>query len=90
MKTMRIILRLLIWACFHPLAEAMNLNITAIGSQNGASTLECWEVETPFNVSTTPGINGSATVFLGNVANMTYAVIPPGLDGGYHNAAYRQ
>lgn len=83
-------LRLHAWACFSAVVVALYLNITAIGAQNGASTLECWEMETPFSTSTTPGINGSASVVLGNVTNLSYTVTPPGLDGGFHNAAYNQ
>lgn len=73
-----------------PLVAPLSLNVTAIGSQNGASTLECWEMESPFTVSDIPGTNGSALILLGDMTNVSYAVIPPGLDAGYHNTAHPQ
>lgn len=90
METLQLVLLVLAWACVHSSMAATSLNITAIGAQNGASTLECWEMEAPFSISTTPGINGSASVVLGEVANLSYIVTPPGLDGGFHNAPYNQ
>lgn len=83
-------LGLLAWGCFRPSVIAINLNITAVGAQNGASTLECWEMETPFSISNTPGTNGSAYVVLSDITNLSYLVTPPGLDGGFHNAPYNQ
>ncbi|CAN8103336.1 unnamed protein product [Discula destructiva] len=72
------------------MVSPLSLNMTAIGSQNGASTLECWQMDSPFSISDTPGINGSAVVDLGDVANISYIVTPPGLDGGYHNPPHPQ
>lgn len=68
----------------------LNLNITAVGAQNGASTLECWSMDTPFSLATTPGIAGSSIIVLGNVTNFTYVVIPAGLDAGLHHAPGNQ
>lgn len=68
----------------------LNLNITAVGAQNGASTLECWTMDTPFSLATIPGIAGSASIILGNVTDFTYVVIPPGLDAGLHHAPVNQ
>lgn len=90
MKHIHSVLGFLVWARFQPMVATLGLNVTAIGFQNGASTLECWEMDTPFSLSSTPGINGSATVALGDVTGVSYAVIPPGLDGGYHNTPYPQ
>lgn len=81
---------LLALACLHGAALALTLNITAVGAQNGASTLECWAMEAPFALATTPGIAGSASVSLGNVTNFTYVVTPSGLDGGLHHAPSNQ
>lgn len=90
MKHVPLLFGILIWACLQPRATTLSLNITAIGSENGASTLECWEMDTPFSLTDTPGLNGSALVVLGEVTNFSYAVIPPGLDAGYHNTAHPQ
>lgn len=90
MKSAHSLLGLTAWTCAQSLVLALYLNITAIGAQNGASTLECWEMETPFSTSTTPGTNGSASVILGNVTSLSYTITPPGLDGGWHNAAHNQ
>lgn len=72
------------------LAAALNLNVTALGAANGASTLECWQLESPFSISSQAGTAGSASLNLGDAANLTYAVIPAGFDGGLHNAPYNQ
>lgn len=78
------------WNCFQLTVATLSLNVTAIGYQNGASTLECWEMDTPFYLSETPGIKGSAIVALGDVTSVSYVVTPPGLDGGYHNTPHPQ
>lgn len=72
------------------LATGLNLNITALSASNAASTLECWQMDTPFSVSSTAGTSGSASLTLGDVANLSYSVIPAGYDGGVHNAPYNQ
>ena len=66
------------------------LNVTAIGTRDRASTLECWQVDSPFDLSTDPGTAGSAVVALGSVANMSYSIIPSNYDGGVHNAPHNQ
>ncbi|KAI6365096.1 hypothetical protein MCOR25_005489 [Pyricularia grisea] len=58
----------------------MRLNVTAIGAQNGASTIECWEVDSP--------IDAEGNLSLGNVQNITWSVVPPGKSEGPHNAPY--
>lgn len=68
----------------------LNLNVTALGAANGASTLECWQMNAPFSISTEAGTAGSASASLGGLANFTYAVIPAGYDGGLHNAPRNQ
>lgn len=69
---------------------ALRLNITAIATRRKAPVLECWEMDTPFVVSTDAGIAGSASVGLGNVTQLTYTVLPAGFDGGLHNAPAKQ
>ncbi|ROW14979.1 hypothetical protein VPNG_03465 [Cytospora leucostoma] len=69
---------------------ALNLNITAIGASNGSSTLECWQLEEAFSVSSVPGVTGSASALLGDTANITVTVLPAAFDGGLHNAPLNQ
>ncbi|KAF3765042.1 hypothetical protein M406DRAFT_243506, partial [Cryphonectria parasitica EP155] len=68
----------------------LNLNVTAISAANNASTLECWQMTTPFSISTTSGTAGSASLDLGDVSNLTYTVLPAAYDGGLHNAPHAQ
>ena len=69
---------------------AERLNVTAINAYHGVSVFECWQLDTPFSVSTQAGIQGSATLQLGDVSNITYTIVSAGLDGGWHNAPYPQ
>ncbi|KAM7201343.1 hypothetical protein V8F33_003443 [Rhypophila sp. PSN 637] len=69
---------------------ALSLNVTAISAKHGASVLECWQMNTPFVVSTDAGIAGSASAVLGNVTGLTYTVLPAGFDGGLHVAPKNQ
>lgn len=75
----------------HVLSES-TLNITAITAENDASVLECWALQPPFSISSTPGIKGSQIVSLGTTGsnNITYSVTPPRSDGGLHNAPVPQ
>ncbi|KAB5513591.1 hypothetical protein GE09DRAFT_1161779 [Coniochaeta sp. 2T2.1] len=75
-----------------PIASAQNqthpktyLNLTAITGRDGESVLECWEVG-PLITSAVPGTAGAAALFLGDMSNATYTVIPPRFDGGEHVA----
>lgn len=47
--------------------QSLSLNVTAIAATNNASTLECWQMDTPFSISTTSGTAGSASLGLGDV-----------------------
>ena len=70
---------------------ALNYRLTAISAnQKRESTIECWELCTPINISTQPGIQGAALQALGPVANASVAILPPNFDGGLHNAPYNQ
>ncbi|KAI0383862.1 hypothetical protein F5Y04DRAFT_249866 [Hypomontagnella monticulosa] len=66
------------------------LNLTALTGRDGISVLECWQLTTPLITSNVPGVAGSATLELGDVANATYTVIPPRFDGGLHHAPVKQ
>ncbi|KAI3322019.1 hypothetical protein HD806DRAFT_536491 [Xylariaceae sp. AK1471] len=69
---------------------SLKLNVTAIGARGGSSTLECWQMDQPFNTSTQPGISGSADTTLGSVSSLSYTIIPSQFDGGLHNAPQNQ
>lgn len=79
----------LLAALMHP-AAALQLNITALSAANNASTLECWQMETPFTLSTQQGTAGSAQLSLGNTSTMSYTVLPAQFDAGVHNAPANQ
>ena len=68
----------------------LRLNTTAIGAQNGFSTLECWEVDSPFYTSGDSATVGSSVAHLGNVSTLSWSVVPPGQYVGSHNAPYNQ
>ncbi|KUI65316.1 hypothetical protein VM1G_00196 [Cytospora mali] len=69
---------------------ALQLNITALGAANNASTLECWQMDTPFTISTQKGTSGSAQLQLGNTSTMSYSVLPAQYNAGVHNAPANQ
>lgn len=71
-------------------SQALRLNITVTGARNNASTIECWQLDNPFQSSATPGIAGSATTVLGEVANVSFTVVPAAFDGGLHTAPFNQ
>lgn len=68
------------------LAAPSYLNLTAISAANGESTLECWQLSTPFTVSNQAGTSGTAIDHLGDVANATFTILPARFNGGAHNA----
>lgn len=47
--------------------------------------LECWALP-GFVASAQAGTTGALNLFLGDLANATYTVIPPRFNGGLHNA----
>ncbi|KAI8948667.1 hypothetical protein F4801DRAFT_441893 [Xylaria longipes] len=71
-------------------AASLKLNVTAIGARDGLSTLECWQMDQPFDTSTQPGTSGSAQAQLGNVSTLSYSILPSNFDGGLHNAPQNQ
>lgn len=62
------------------------LNITAIAAEDGESVLQCWQLTNKFQPPTIPGIVGGLTLFLGDMANASYTILPSRFDGGFHNA----
>lgn len=71
-------------------SAALQLNITALGAADQASTLECWQMDTPFSISAQQGTAGSAQLQLGNTSTMSYSVLPAQFDAGVHNAPANQ
>ncbi|KAI4088340.1 MAG: hypothetical protein LQ348_005228 [Seirophora lacunosa] len=71
----------------HPPA---NLTVTAISAKNGVSTIERWQLESPFSTSSEAGVSGVSFAQLGKAGNASYAVIPPHFNGGLHNAPAMQ
>lgn len=66
------------------------LNVTALGTVDGRSRFECWELAAPFVSSTQPGVIGTHTTILGDVSNITYNVAPAGYDSEPHTAPFFQ
>lgn len=85
----RTILPALIWLVAGVVAQ-LRLNVTAISAENGSSTLECWEVESPFYISDDPATTGAMVAHLGNVSALSWSVSPPGQYIGLHNAPRNQ
>jgi hypothetical protein len=73
-----------------PFVPPTFLNVTALSAQNGSSVLECWQILPGFSTSAQTGTIGASILQLGNLANMSYSVIPPGFDAGLHNAPTAQ
>ncbi|KAI1503942.1 hypothetical protein F5X99DRAFT_373939 [Biscogniauxia marginata] len=71
-------------------AASLKLNVTAVGARDGSSTLECWQMDEPFNPSAGPGKAGSPQVMLGDVTTLSYTIVPADFDGGLHNAPRNQ
>jgi len=74
----------------HPFVPPTFLNVTAIWAENGASVLQCWQILPGFTTSSQSGTAGASILQLGAVANITYTVLPPGFNGGLHNAPTEQ
>jgi hypothetical protein len=68
----------------------LRLNVTAISAENGISTLECWELDSPFYISHDSATVGAKVAHLGNVSSLSWSVVPPGHYVGPHNAPYNQ
>ncbi|KAH8163478.1 hypothetical protein CIB48_g4769 [Xylaria polymorpha] len=89
MKLMQLT-RLFAWPKLLQQAASLKLNVTAIGARDGLSTLECWQMDQPFDTSTQPGTSGTAQTQLGNVSTISYSILPSNFDGGLHNAPQNQ
>lgn len=87
---LRIILLLVSLATTAMAHNTERFNVTAIGAVNGSSTIECWQIARPFDLSTDPGTAGTKAVQLGDVSNITLSILPPRFDGGLHRAPFVQ
>ncbi|KAJ6438362.1 small secreted protein [Purpureocillium lavendulum] len=68
-----------------------SLNVTALSAADGESTLECWQLDARFQPPPSEtGTEGPQSVFLGDVSNGTYSIIPGGLDTGLHHPPAKQ
>ena len=66
-----------------------SLNVTTSTARNNVSILQCWSIP-GFAASATAGTSGALNLFLGNVTNSSFTVIPPRFDGGVHVAPVPQ
>ncbi|EJD41219.1 hypothetical protein AURDEDRAFT_169804 [Auricularia subglabra TFB-10046 SS5] len=66
-------------------AGAKTLNVTAITGRDGESVFECWSLLPPLVEG-----GGLLSTSLGDLANASYAIVPPGFDNGPHNAPANQ
>lgn len=64
----------------------MPFNITALNGVDGESVLECWQLENQFRLTSRSGIAGSQSLFMGDLTNGTYNIIPARYDGDFNNA----
>ncbi|KJZ76309.1 hypothetical protein HIM_04391 [Hirsutella minnesotensis 3608] len=64
--------------------------VTAISAVDGRSTIECWHLDAPVQISSVPGTDGASNTNLGPVTSLAYTVIPSHFDGGLHNAPCAQ
>ncbi|KAK2759396.1 hypothetical protein FQN54_002874 [Arachnomyces sp. PD_36] len=73
-----------------PVPTERRLNVTAVSAEYGHSTLECWEVDTPYFVSDDPATIGARMANLGNVSTLSWTVAPAGQYVGPHHAPNNQ
>ena len=70
----------------NPSPKPRYLNLTAISAKNGASTIECWRLASPFKTASDAGVSGASLAQLGKTGSTSYTLIPARFDGGLHNA----
>ncbi|KAL8653368.1 MAG: hypothetical protein Q9210_002145 [Variospora velana] len=73
-----------------PPAKLNNLTLTAISAKNGVSTIERWQLKSPFITASGAGVSGVSFAQLGGSRDANYAVIPPHYDSPAHNAPQMQ
>ncbi|PHH91005.1 hypothetical protein CDD83_1983 [Cordyceps sp. RAO-2017] len=70
--------------------DASKFFVTAITARDGRSTIECWQLDAPVQLSASPGTKGASNTQLGDVDKLAYTVLPADFDGGLHNAPAAQ
>ena len=65
---------------------ATYLNLSTTSAVNQSSTIECWQLASPFTTSKANGTQGTLTTSLGNLANGTYSIVAAGTNEGAHVA----
>ena len=63
-----------------------HINLTTTAAENGASVLQCWQLDAPFVTSTEKGTAGAMVAQLGNLSNASYSIVAAGSNGGNHVA----
>lgn len=71
-------------------AAVLKLNVTTVATDNGASVLECWQMDNPFSGSENEGTTGAMTTLLSSTKDTSLTIVPPNFVGGLHNAPYIQ
>lgn len=81
----------LILATVAAAVDALSFNVTATSAKDGASTFECWQLDTPPVVSQQDGLQGTMSQILGEVSsNITYNLLPAGFQEPLHPAPSNQ
>ena len=65
------------------LPTTLNVSTIAVNAQK-ESIFECWQFS--LSGSSEGGVTGVELAQLGQGTSINYAIFPPGLDGGLHNA----
>ncbi|KAL9020292.1 MAG: hypothetical protein Q9185_002473 [Variospora sp. 1 TL-2023] len=73
-----------------PSAKPNHLTLTAISAKNGVSTIERWQLKSPFATASEAGVSGVPFAQLGKTSSASYAVIPPHYDSPPHPAPQLQ
>lgn len=68
----------------------LQFNVTALGARKGRTTIECWEVNTSFDLSTDHATAGSSIAHLGDVSSMSLGFALPGQEPEPHSAPSNQ
>ena len=65
---------------------AEHLNVSGTAAVGGISTIQCWQLQHPFEIVQAYAGGPFMTVDLGNLTNATYSILPAGTNLGIHVA----
>ena len=68
-----------------PNPKTVNITTIATNAQK-ESILECWRLDAPLVASSAAGTAGAVFAQLGQTSSASWGLIPPGFNGGIHNA----